>query len=142
MVKFRDAGENAAYEIAVGVTDQDEAAKLGLAVVEVDPTSGAPTAYGRYKDAPDGGPLGVTVAKNPDTEVRAGGNVGPGGPAPSAGDKGDIINPNDPVIHGGSDEIHADNAPPPVEDLEAERRAAVEQAEQSIEDASKPKRKK
>src|SRR5205085_12505738 len=109
MVKFRDAGENAAYEIAVGVTDRDEAAKLGLAVVEVDPTSGAPSAFGRYKDAPDGGPLGVTVAKAGDTEVRPGGGVGPGDAGPGA-NKGDIVNINDPVIHGGSDEIHADGA--------------------------------
>lgn len=142
MVKFRDAGDNAAYEIAVGVTDQDEAAKLGLAVVEVDPTSGAATAYGRYKNAPDGGPLGITRDKGAGTEVVAGGNVGPGGPAPSAGDKGDIVNVNDPVIHGGSDEIHADNAPPPVEDLEAERREAVEVAERSIEKASKSSKSK
>lgn len=140
MVKFRDAGENAAYEIAVGVTDQDEAAKLGLAVVEVDPTSGAPRAYGRYKDAPKGGPLGITTAQPGDTEVVAGGDVGPGGP-PSAGNKGDIVNPNDPVIHGGSDEIHADGAAPPVRNLEAERADAVEAAEASFEKAQSKSRK-
>jgi hypothetical protein len=139
MVKFRDAGPKAAYEIAVGVT-AEEAAELGLAVVETDPTSGAPTAYGRYKGAPDGGPLGITVpGSEDDTHVVAGGDVGappPGGVA-SAGNKGDILNPNDPVIHGGSDEIHADNAQPPVEDLDAQRAEAVELANESIEKAQK-----
>lgn len=138
MVKFRDAGDNAAYEIAVGVFDRDEAAKLGLAAVEVDPTTGAPTAYGRYKNAPDGGPLGITVVSPPDTKVVAGGDVGTAAPAP-AGNKGDIVNVNDPVIHGGSDEIHADGAAPPVENLEAERAEATRVAEASIDRASKPK---
>jgi len=140
-VKFRSAGDKAAYEIADGVTDQDQAAELGLAAVECDPTTGAPTAYGRYKDAPDGGPLGITAPAAPDTEVVAGGDVGPGGP-PSAGNKGDIVNPNDPVIHGGSDEIHADGAEPPVENLDAERAEATEVAEKSIEEASKPSKAK
>lgn len=140
MVKFRKAGDNAAYEIAVDVTDRDEAAKLGLAVVEVDPTSGAPTAFGRYKNAPGGGPLGITVVEEPDTKVVAGGDVGPGGP-PSAGNKGDIVNPNDPVIHGGGDEIHKDGAEPPVENLEAERTEAVKVAEESLKKAQSKSRK-
>lgn len=141
MVKYRKAGEHAAYEIG-DVTDQDEAAKLGLAVVEVDPTSGRPTAFGRYTNAPDGGPLGVTAAEAPDTKVVAGGEVGPAPDAASAGNKGDIINQNDPVIHGGSDDIHHDGAEPPVEDLEAQRAEATELAEESIEKASKPRKAK
>ena len=141
MVKYRKAGDNAAYEIAEGVTDRDEAAKLGLAVVEIDPTSGAPTAYGRYKGAPGGGPLGITAVEPADTKVVAGGDVGPA-PSPSAsGPKGNIVNPDDPVIHGGSDEIHADGAEPPSLDLEAERRQAVEVAQDSIKAASSSKRK-
>lgn len=136
MVKFRSAGDDAAYEIAVGVTSAEEAAKLKLAVVETDPTSGAPTAYGRYKDAPDGGPLGITVAKSPDTEVIGSGQVSAGEPAPGPS-KGALVNPDDPVIHGGGDDIHKDGAEPPVEDLEAERREAREIAEASIEKASK-----
>lgn len=140
MVKFRDAGPKAAYEIAHGVT-AEEAAELGLAVVEVHPTSGAPVAYGRYKGAPDGGPLGITVAGSGDTEVVAGGAAGPAGP-PSAGNKGDIVNPNDPVIHGGSDEIHADGAEPPVEDLAAERREMTDLANESVKKASKPRGRK
>jgi hypothetical protein len=139
-IKFRDAGHKAAYEIAVGVT-AGEAADAGLAVVEVDPTSGAPTAYGRYKGAPDGGPLGITVAKPGDTEVVAGGDAAaPAGTGPIGG-KGHLINPDDPVIHGGSDEIHKDGAEPPVEDLAAEERAAAEVARASIEKASQAKRK-
>jgi hypothetical protein len=141
MVKFRKAGDSAAYEIADGVT-AEEAAKLGLAVVEIDPTSGAPTAYGRYKGAPDGGPLGITVPEAADTRVIGGGDVAaPADNAAPAGGKGDIVNVNDPVIHGGSDEIHKDGAEPPVEDLVAERRDAAEVARQSIEKASKRTRK-
>jgi hypothetical protein len=137
MVKFRSAGDDAAYEIAVGVTSAEEAAKLGLAVVENDPTTNAPTAYGRYKNAPDDGPLGITVPKSTDTEVRGGGNVSAGADTARAGNKGNLVNPDDPVIHGGSDEIHRDGAEPPVEDLEAERREQTEVAEESIERASK-----
>lgn len=140
MVKFRDAGPSAAYEIAVGVFTAEEAAKAGLAVVETDPTSGAPTAYGRYKNAPDGGPLGITVAKNVDTEVIGSGAVsaGEGAPGPS---KGNLVNPDDPVIHGGGDDIHHDGADPPVEDLAAQEREAREVAEESIEKASKRRKK-
>jgi hypothetical protein len=140
MVKYRKAGPHAAYEIAEGVT-AEQAADLGLAVVEVDPTTQAPTAYGRYKGAPDGGPLGITAVQPADTEVIAGGDVSPPTPVPPGGPKGNLVNPDDPVIHGGSDEIHKDNAPPPVEDLEAERRDAAEIARKSIEKASKKPRK-
>jgi len=138
MVKFRDAGPKAAYEIAAGVTPE-EAAEHGLAVVETDPTTGAPTAYGRYKKAPDGGPLGITVTGSADdTHVVAGGAAAAPAPgAHSAGDKGDILNPNDPVIHGGSDEIHADNAPPPVDTSDEQRREMTDLANESIEDAQK-----
>jgi hypothetical protein len=142
MVKFRSAGEDAAYEIAEGVTSADEAAKLKLAVVETDPTSGAPTAYGRYKDAPDGGPLGVTVAKNADTEVIGAGQVSANADQPAGGGKGNLINPDDPVIHGGSDDIHKDGAAPPVEDLAAQEAEARKVAEKSIEDASKHRKAK
>lgn len=140
MVKFRKAGEHAAYEIADGVT-AEEAAKLGLAVVEIDPTSGAPTAYGRYKGAPDGGPLGITVPEATDTKVIAGGDVAAPGPAPVGGGKGNLVNPDDPVIHGGSDEIHKDGAEPPAEDLAAQERSDAEVARKSIEKASKRTRK-
>jgi hypothetical protein len=137
MVKFRDAGEGAAYEIAQGVHSAEEAAKLGLAVVEVDATSGAPTAWGRYKGAPDGGPLGITSAVSSDTEVVAGGAAAPSAPATATGGKGNLVNPDDPVIHGGSDAIHADGAEPPVEDLAAATRDQAEIARASVEKASK-----
>ena len=48
MVKFRIASPGAAYEIADGVTDAEEADKLGLTVVECT-AFGLPSAYGRYK---------------------------------------------------------------------------------------------
>jgi hypothetical protein len=142
MVKFRSAGEDAAYEIAEGVFSAEDAAKLKLAVVETDPTTGAPTAYGRYKNAPDGGPLGITVAKNADTEVIGAGQVSPNADQPAGPSKGSLINPDDPVIHGGSDDIHADGAAPPVEDLAAEEAEARTVAEQSIEKASKHRKAK
>lgn len=143
MVKFRKASEFAAYEIAVGVTDRDEAAKLGLAVVEVDPF-GTPTAYGRYKGAPDGGPLGITVASTGDTDVVPGGDVGPAPAASATGPKGSIVNPDDPFVHGGTGDetVHADGSEPPVVDPVAEQREAVEIADKSIDEASKPGSKK
>ncbi len=115
MVKFREASPGAAYEIAVGVS-VEEAAKLGLAVVESDPTTGAPTAFGRYKNAPSGGPLGVTVPQASDTDVVAGGSVSASASAPSAGDKGDFVNPDDPFVMNppGVDTVHADGSPAAV----------------------------
>jgi len=109
MVKYREASPGAAYEIADGVS-AEEAAKLGLAVVEVDPTSGQAAAYGRYKDAPKGAPQGVTVAKGPETEVVGTGHVAAPAPAPET----DVpTNPDDPVVKTppGVETIHADNAP-------------------------------
>lgn len=111
MVKFREAGPGAAYEIAEDA-DAEKAAELGLAVVEIDPTSGAPTAYGRYKNAPDGAPLGVTVAEPVDTKVVGGGGVPApvSAPTPAAAP----ANLNDPIAHNppGVETIHADGAPP------------------------------
>lgn len=129
MVKFREASPGAAYEVAIGVTDAEEAAKMGLAVVESTP-EGRPAAYGRYKGAPDGGPLGITVDKSTDTEVVAGGGVSPGAADATGPDKGDFVNVDDPFVHGGTGEgsIHADGAEPGKlnEDLDhtAERDAA------------------
>lgn len=136
MVKFRSPGPDAAYEIADGVTDAEEAARLKLAVVENNPTTGAPTAYGRYKDAPDGGPLGITVPKASDTEVIGAGQVSANADRPIGGAKGHLVNPDDPVIHGGSDKIHKDGAEPPVQDLAAEEAEARKVAKASMEKAS------
>ena len=47
MVKFREASPGAAYLIADGVTDAEEAAKLGLIPVE-SALDGSVAAYGKY----------------------------------------------------------------------------------------------
>jgi hypothetical protein len=136
--KLVKTSENAAYKVAIGATAED-AAKDGLGIVELNFTTNPPSpVYGKYDNAPDDGPIPITVAKAADTEVIGGGSVG-SAPAPTGvGDKGSIVNLNDPFVH--SDEnIHADGAPAPVRDLEAERAAATEVAEQSIEDATKAK---
>lgn len=143
MTKFRKPNPEAAYEIAVGVT-AEEAAKLGLAVVEND-ALGRPAAYGRYTDAPDGGPLGITVAAAPaDSEVIAGGDVSAPANAPGTGPKGSLVNPNDPFVHGGTgdESVHADGAEPPVEDLAAEEREQAKIAQDSVEKASKSSKSK
>lgn len=109
MTKFRKTSDSAAYEIAVGVS-AEEAAKLGLAVVEVHPTTGAPTAWGRYTDAPGGSPLGVTVAEPGDTKIVGGGEAAAPAPEPAPV----ATNLDDPVVKTppGVETIHADNAPP------------------------------
>lgn len=123
MVKFREPEGGAAYVIAEGV-DAEEAAKLGLAVVESRP-DGTPMHWGKYKDAPDGGPLGVTVAKSEDTEVVAGGGVSAPAPAPTTAPQ---TNLDDPVVKTppGVETIHADNAPPgkTVKELEGQAQTA------------------
>lgn len=129
MVKFRDAGPDAAYEVAEGVT-AEEAAKLGLAVVEND-AFGRPAAYGRYKDAPKGAALGITVPHDSGTKVIGGGNSIPTGDvAASTSGKGHLINPDDPVIHSDNSDVHADNSPPQVEDLPAQEAKARKVAEE------------
>lgn len=124
-MKFVKAGPNAAYEVAIGVTSE-EAAEAGLAVVEQSYSTNPPTPiYGRYLNAPSGSPLGVTVDDRGDTKVIGAGGVsaplGNGG-----GDKGMLVNRNDPVIHGGTGEesVHADNAAPLAPDDAEEERIA------------------
>ena len=137
MVKFRDASPGAAYQIAVGVTDAEEAAKLGLAVVECTP-EGRPSAYGRYKDAPDGGPLGITVDKPADTEVIAGGTASANADAATGAQKGELVNRDDPFVkQPGEESIHADGSAPGVLNDEIDTAPLVEAAEQSIENATK-----
>lgn len=115
MTKFVSS-EGSAYEVALGVT-AEEAAKQGLVVVEYSYSTNPPTPiFGRYKDAPKGAALGVTVDDTGGTKV-----VGAGGPAFAAaspgGDKGQLLNTNDPVVHGGTGDetVHADNALPLVD---------------------------
>jgi hypothetical protein len=76
MVKFREASPGAAYEIAVGVTDAEEASKLGLAVVESLPMAAPPLmaatrTHRTVARSASPRPLG-------DTEVVAGGDGWPG----------------------------------------------------------------
>jgi hypothetical protein len=122
-MKFIKTSPDAAYEIAVGVT-AEEAAEAKLAVVEQSYSTNPPTPiYGRYLDAPKGHPLGVTVDKPGNTEVIGAGSVGSPGPS-GGGDKGQLVNLNDPVIHGGTgdESVHADNSPPLVEDTAEQER--------------------
>ncbi len=143
MVKFREASPGAAYEIAVGVT-AEEAAKLGLAVVE-STADGRPAAYGRYKGAPDGGPLGITTAQPADTEVVAGGGVSaPAGPdTATTGGKGDFVNVDDPFIHGGTgdESIHRDGAAPGKLNEELDHSAEIAAANKSAGAPTKTTRK-
>lgn len=138
MVKFREASPGAAYEIAEGIFDAEEAAKLGLAVVEND-AFGRPARYGRYKGAPDGGPLGITVDKAADSEVIAGGGVSAGADQGPIGNKGNVINPDDPFVHGTAGEggVHADGAIPMEEDVAAQQREAIEASDEAMKKAAK-----
>lgn len=124
MTKFVSS-EDSAYEVAVGITPA-EAAAQGLAVVEYSYSTNPPTPiFGRYKDAPKGHALGVTVDDTGGTKV-----VGAGGPvfasASLGGDKGQLLNINDPVVHGGTGDetVHADNALPLADDA-AEQEALL-----------------
>lgn len=142
MAKFRDAG---AYEIAEGVFTAEEAAKLGLAVVEIDATSHRPTAFGRYKDAPGGAPLGITRDKSGATEVTGGGQVGANADSAVANNqKGSLVNLDDPFVRTpeGAETIHADGAEPGKVAEEIDDAPLRKAAEKSIEEASKTTRKK
>lgn len=134
MVKFVKTSPHAAYSVAVGI-DAEEAAKLGLAVVE-STADGRPSAYGKYDDAPKGGPLGITVDQLADTDVIAGGGVSPNvGTATGGADKGSVLNMDDPFVHGGSgdESIHADNAAPGKTNDQQDQDAAVQAAKEANE---------
>ncbi len=135
------SSEGSAYEVAVGTT-REEAEKAGLAVVEYAYSTNPPQPiYGRYKDAPAGAPLGITVDRPGDTEVIGGGSLG-SAPAAAGADKGELVNRNDPFIHGGTgeDSVHADGAEPPARDLAAEEAELRAVAEKSLADAGKRKK--
>lgn len=139
MVKFREASPGAAYEIAIGVTDAEEAAELGLAVVE-STAEGRPAAYGRYKGAPDGGPLGVTVDRAAETDVIAAGTVAPRADDTGAGNKGDFVNMDDPFVHGGTgpaETIHADGSAPGKTNKETDTAAVIAEAQAANNKAAK-----
>lgn len=140
MTKFRDAG---AYEVAEGVS-AEEAAELGLAVVEVDATSGRPTAYGRYKDAPKGAPLGITKDKPGETAIVGGGGVA--APVEGAGlgeaAKG-IPGSDDPIARPvpGQETIHADGAAPGKLAKQRDAEDVLSESLKAIEDADAKKKK-
>ena len=146
MVKYVSS-PGSAYEVAVGVT-AEEAAELGLVVVEQIYNGTVPSpVYGRYKDAPSGLALGVTVSDDVKTKVvGAGGLTGTAAPATDSvaaaeGSKGNFINPNDPVIHGGTgkDSVHKDGASPPSLDPATDLRDQVDAAVEANKTAAKKK---
>jgi hypothetical protein len=141
MVKFREASPGAAYEIAEGVTNAEEAAALGLAVVEVTP-EGRPSAYGRYKDAPEGGPLGITTFSPDNVTVKPGGHTATDSAAATAG-KGSLVNIDDPFVHGtGGESVHKDGANPQAVDRAADERELAEAARKNNEAHAKSVAKK
>jgi len=120
MTKFFST-PGSAYEVALGVTAQ-EAQEQRLAVVELSYATIPPTPiFGRYLDAPEGSALGITVDDTVSTKV-----IGAGGgsfaAAPGGGDKGSLLNLNDPVVHGGTGavSVHADGDEPLKNDAAAQ----------------------
>jgi hypothetical protein len=135
MTKFVSSA-GSAYEVAVGIT-AEEAAAQNLVVVEYSYSTNPPTPiFGRYKDAPKGAALCVTVDDTGGTKV-----VGAGGPAFAAaspgGDKGQLLNINDRVVHGGTGDetVHADNALPLTDDAAEQERLLREGAHDSTQEA-------
>lgn len=130
MTKFVSS-DNAAYEVALGITAA-EAAEQNLAIVEYSYSTNPPTPiFGRYKDAPGGSPLGITVADDGKTKVVGGGDVSAEAAAANGGaNKGALLNPNDPVVHGGTGDetVHADGAKPLADDAAEQQRLLEEGA--------------
>ena len=105
----RNERSDAAYETFPGLT-REEAEDKGYVVVEWSLATNPPSpVYGRYIDTESGAALEVTVPVDNTTKVRpAGGDTVA---TAAAGDKGALVNPNDPVIHGQSEEgQHHDGA--------------------------------
>lgn len=131
MTKFVSS-PGSAYEVAIGITAQ-EAQEQGLVVVELSHSTTPPTpVFGRYKDAPSGSALGVTVDDKGGTKVVGAGGA-PFATASAGGDKGLLLNINDPVVHGGTGEqtVHADNAAPLADDANEQERLIREGAHDS-----------
>lgn len=125
-LKFTSS-DDSAYEVAIGATAEDAVAN-NLAVVEMNFSTSPPSPiYGRYKDAPSGSGLGVTVDKSSDTKVIGGGSLGIVPPA--SPDKGSLVNLADPFVRG--EFIHADGTDAPVRDIateEKEEKTAADEA--------------
>jgi hypothetical protein len=144
MTKFVST-PGSAYEVALDIT-AEEAAEQGLVIVEQSHSTNPPTPiFGRYKDAPAGSALGVTVAKEDGTKVvGAGGIAAPAAVAAAdgLGQKGALLNINDPVVHGGTgdESVHADGAAPLADNDDAQREALLAGAHDSTQKASTDKK--
>lgn len=107
--------KDAAYTPVYGIT-RDEAEEKGYAIVEYSFADGTPVpVYGYYNDTQSGGPLDVTAPIAADTQIVAGGTLG--AEPTTAGNKGSLVNPNDPVVHGTDDNNpHEDGGTPNASD--------------------------
>lgn len=107
-MKGHMSSPKAAYETFPGVT-AEEAADKGLVIVECGPDGGTPV-YGRYLDTATGAALETLRTKDDREPVAIGGSVfGVVGTA----NKGSLLNVNDPVVHGTTDNNpHEDGAQP------------------------------
>lgn len=133
------------YEVAIGIT-AEEAAEQGLVIVEQSYSTNPPTpVFGRYKDAPAGSALGVTVADDKGTKVIGAGGISAPAAAAAAvglGQKGALLNINDPVVHGGTgdESVHADGASPLADNADAQREALLAGAHDSTQKPSGDKK--
>lgn len=129
MVKLVQPDASAAYKVARDVTTAQEAADLGLVVVELNHSTNPPTPiWGKYITK-SGAALEITRSKAGDTEVVPASSAGALTPA-STGDKGALLNPDDPVRHGlGETNIHEDGAvADPVTEASAQEEIVSENA--------------
>ncbi len=119
-MKFEKTSKKAAYETVVGNITAEEAQEEGLVIVENNAEGTAPV-YGRYLDTVTGAALEVLRDEDKRKPVAVGGETA-GNPATN--DKGALLNPNDPVVHGTAEiNPHEDGAPAPKPnnaDLEVE----------------------
>jgi len=97
----------AAYETFPGMTAA-EAAEKGYVVVETSADGTSPI-YGRYLDTATGAALETLADKDDRVAIPAGGESVA---KLVAGDKGALLNPDDPIVHGQADKNpHEDGAP-------------------------------
>lgn len=110
MANKRDPRKDAAYVAVPGLT-AEQAAEKGYAVVEYAVDGGANNpVYGYYLDTVTGASLEQVVRDTGDTVVApASGETVVTGAGQSM--KSNLLNPNDPVIHGTGDQsVHADGS--------------------------------
>lgn len=109
MVKAVKTSPKAAYETFPGIS-AEEAAEKGYVIVETDGNGAAPV-YGRYLNTVTGAAMEVLADKD-DREATPAGGLAAAARTVSA-DKGALINPNDPIVHGQADKNpHEDGAAP------------------------------